>query len=265
MSIRGKVTWLSTTVILLSLGGAITGLFLFGSSTRERAQGQVLDLTLTVTPEKTQLLLGEPLKIKLTVSNNTSKEATGIFPLDYRHNNIQVDLSPDGGQTIQVYTSPLMRWARTALMPPPPPLTLQQGGKTEGEVFVSFNVETKGLAFPKAGKFWFRMKVGVIVDFGKPTEKSELLESGWIAIEVLEPTQDQDKKALQFTQEKKLERFLTPEAPYAFEEADDQNEIVRQLKALLEKFPNSAYAPYAKLGLDAICKGREQELLACKG
>lgn len=264
MFIRKKVMGLFATVILLGSGGAITGLFLFGSALREHAQGQVPDLTLTVTPEKTQPLLGEPLKVRLTVRNNTSKEIIGIFPLAYRYDSIQVDISPDGGQTIQVYTSPIMRWARTVLMAPPPPVTLQPQGTIEGEVFISFNVETNGLAFPKTGKFWFRMKVGVLVDLWKPTEKVELLESGWIAIEVLEPTQDQDKKAFQFIQEKKLERFLTPEAPFAVEKGDDQNEIVRQLKALLEKFPNSTYAPYAKLGLEAMCKWREQELPACQ-
>jgi hypothetical protein len=226
-------------------------------------------LSFTIKAEKTQLLLGEPLKVHLIVQNNTTREITGIFPLDYIYNNFQVDLSSDGGQTTQPYISPLMRMARTIDTPHPLPVTLPPQGKVEGSVFISFNTETNDFAFPKPGRFWFLMKVWVIVDFGELNDKGEILliehhqESGWVAIEVVEPAQEQDKKALQFIREKKLERFLTPEASSAVEVGEDPNEIVKQLRAFLEQFPDSTYAPYVQLGLEAICQGRREELPAC--
>jgi hypothetical protein len=83
-------------------------------------------------------------------------------------------------------------------------------------------------------------------------------------VEVTQPVSEKDKEALQFLVEHHLKADLTPEARMASPpEGKTTNDEVLLLQEFLKKFEESTYAPYVRLGLEAICRGREQELPAC--
>ncbi|MFQ6029973.1 MAG: hypothetical protein ACE5Q6_21070, partial [Dehalococcoidia bacterium] len=78
-SVSLKNYWLPLGwLLILSTLTIGCGSFGFLSSNQVEAQEE---LALTVTPEKSQLLVGEPLKLQLEVSNSSSESVTGELDL----------------------------------------------------------------------------------------------------------------------------------------------------------------------------------------
>jgi hypothetical protein len=70
---------------------------------------------------------------------------------------------------------------------------------------------------------------------------------------------------LQFIIDHQLQAYLTAEARLISPpEGKTVNDQVLLLQEFLKKFEGSTYAPYVQLGLEAICRGREQEFPACQ-
>jgi hypothetical protein len=211
-------------------------------------------LSFTIKAEKTKLLVGEPLKLKMRVRNETKDELKLEFHLGFGCTNaLGAVISSDGGKTFQPYTSMAMLIGQYKLCLAPP-FALKSGEEHKGEEFISFHVvslDQRDFAFPKAGKYQIKMTL-------VPRPLLVVLESNVIEIEVVEP-EGKDKEALQFIVDNQLKPFLTPEARF-FPVTD---EVVQKLQEFLEKFPDSPYAPYVQLGLEGICQGHREELPAC--
>jgi len=206
-------------------------------------------------------LVGEPLKLKMRVRNETKDELKLEFHLGFGCTNaLGAVISSDGGKTFQPYTSMAMLIGQYKLCLAPP-FALKSGEEHKGEEFIGFHVVsfevTKGklegdFAFPKAGKYQIKVTL-----FPRPLPG--ILESNVIEMEVVEP-EGQDKEALQFIVDNQLKPFLTPEATF-FPVTD---ETVQKLQEFLEEFEGSTYAPYVKLGLEAICWELREQLPSCQ-
>ena len=218
-------------------------------------QSPASQLSFTIMAEKAKLLVGEPLKLTMQVRNETKDALQLWFSLSFGcAHDLSVGISSDGGKTFQPYTSMAMLNAQEKLCVPAP-FTLKPGEERKGEEFISFHVasfdpatKVEGdFAFPKAGKYQIKMTL-------TPRPLPGVLESNIIEVEVVEP-EGKDKEALAFIVDNQLKPFLTPEAEL-FPVTD---ETVQKLQEFLEKFPESTYAPYVRLGLEAICKVSREE------
>lgn len=226
-----------------------------------QAQSQPPQLSFTIKAEKGKLLIGEPLKIQMVVRNETKGDLQLEFSLSFNcPNDIGVAISSDGGKTFQPYTSMAMRNAQEKFCERPY-FTLKPDEEQKGEEFIGFHVASfdpmtnkleGDFAFPKAGKYQLKMTLA-------PRPLPGIVESNVIEVEVVEP-EGKDKEALQFLVDNQLKPFLTPEA-VLFPVTD---ETVKKLQQFLEKFPDSAYAPYVKLGLEEICRQLREQLPACQ-
>lgn len=229
---------------------------------RGRAQSQPPQLSFTIKAVKGKLLVGEPLKIQMSVRNETKDDLQQLqFSLSFGcANDLNVAISSDGGKTFQSYTSMAMLNAQEKLCVVGP-FTLKPGEERKGEEFIGFHVASfdpttnkleGDFAFPKAGKYQLKMTLA-------PRPLPGAVESNVIEIEVVEP-EGKDKEALQFLVDNQLKPFLTPEA-VLFHVTD---ETVQKLQQFLEKYQESIYAPYVQLGLDAICRELREQLPACQ-
>ncbi len=228
---------------------------------RGQAQSQASQLSFAIKPDKTQLLVGEPLKIQMVVRNEAQDDLKLQFHLGFGcTNDLSAAISNDGGKTFQPYISmaTLIGQRELCLVPP---FALKSGEERKGEEFIGFHVASLDpttnklegdFAFPKAGKYQLKMAL-------TPRPLTGVLESNVVEVEVVEP-QGKDKEALQFIVDNQLKPFLTPEA-VLFPVTD---ETVQKLQDFLEKFKESTYAPYVQVGLDAICRELREQLPACQ-
>ncbi|MCL6641859.1 MAG: hypothetical protein K6T71_00840 [Candidatus Bipolaricaulota bacterium] len=242
---------------------------------RGPVQPPVPQLSFTLKAEKDKLLVGEPLKIQMRVRNETKNDLKLQTQFGFGVlNTLSATISSDGGKTFQPYTSRAM----LSLVGQPEfftvtSLTLEAGEKWKEEEFIGFHVASFDMmtgklegdfAFSQAGKYQIKMTLRSypfveISGQSYPLYDKEILsESNIVEVKVVEP-KGKDKEALQFIVDNQLKPFLTPEA-WRLPVID---ETVQKLQQFLEQFPESTYAPYVKLGLEAICKGRREELPAC--
>lgn len=203
--------------------------------------------------EKKQFLLGEPIRLQLALRNISQDPQTGTFYLEFGTNTLHVFIAK-GESTFALYMPKSLKIAQRQDIVLSP-ITLQPQEKREVVEFVSFDVNSDDFALPTAGRY--RLKA---LHFFAIPDLNKAVESNVIEVEVVEP-EGKDKEALQFIVDNKFKPFLTPEAGLFRVE----NETVVQLKAFVEeKFPDSTYAPYVKLGLEAICKTQRERLPACQ-
>lgn len=247
------------TVLAILLALVAAAALRWGVSRWQSQPKAPLELSLSVSKES--FLVGEPVKIQMQVRNETKDELKLQFHLGFGcTNDLSAAISSDEGKTFQPYTSmaTLIGQREFCLVPP---FTLKSGEERKGEEFISFHVvsvdfmtnKVEGdFAFPKAGKYQVKMTL-------TPRPLTGILESNVVEVEVVEP-EGKDNEALQFIVGHQLKPFLTPEARL-FPVTD---ETVQKLQEFLEQFKGSTYAPYVQLGLEAICRGREQEFPACQ-
>jgi hypothetical protein len=223
------------------------------------SQEQKQPLELSIATDKTKVLVGEPVQLKLKLKNNSDKDLTGVFYLTFLSGTLHVLITPVG-QPEFLYWPASLQMAETAEIPLRL-VTLKAGEEVEGKEFISYDVKKKDFALPAAGKYQLRAE-----QFFDPDDLSKKVESQGIAVEVVDPQSQEDKDALQFIVDKQLKADLTPEASLVPPlEGRTVNDEVQLLQEFLKKFPTSTYVPYVLAGLNAICQGRAQELPACSG
>jgi hypothetical protein len=247
------------TVLAILLALVAAAALRWGVSRWQSQPTAPLELSLSVS--KKSFLIGEPVKIQMQVRNETKDELKLQFRLGFGcANDLIAAISSDGGKTFQPYTSmaTLIGQREFCLVPP---FTLKSGEERKGEEFIGFHVvsvdfmtnKVEGdFAFPKAGKYQVKMTL-------TPRPLTGILESNVVEVEVVEP-EGKDKEALQFIVDNQLKPFLTPEAVLF----PVENETIQKLQQFLEKFTDGAYAPYVKVGLEAICRERREQLPACQ-
>lgn len=217
-------------------------------------------LVLTITAvdlagkSKATFLLGEPVQLLFHLENQSDQDVTGDFWLGYDFNRLRLFLKKEG-QDFGQYVSPKMDEAKTAKTGSGLVTLKAKGGSIEMNEFISFNVLTQDFAFPEGDK-----KYQIRAQFFYQGHQKQLTSDEIEIIVALPASGSEDETALKFLIDNKLKPFLTPEAPIS----SHDNDTVLKLQEFLKKFEKSTYAPYAKLGLEAMCKGREQELAACQ-
>lgn len=251
--------WLSWLLVTLSvvLALVVVGSTRIRSEAAQDASGEPLELVITAGQDK--VLIGEPVQLKLQLTNKSNKDLMGTFYLTFELGTLHVLITPPGQPEFLYWPASLQK-AETSDFPLRP-ITLKAGEKLEGKEFVSYDVKKKDFALPAAGKYQLRAEL-----FYDSDDSSKKVASKGITVEVVDPESKEDKEALQFIVDRELKAYLTPEAslipPPAGKTVNDQ---VQLLQEFLKKFPNSTYVPYVLAGLNAICRGRAQELPACTG
>lgn len=246
---------------LFGVGILALGLFiwlLWGGASRLVSQQEQPKLELTITSsdlqgQKQRFLIGEPIQLRLTLRNLSKEPQTGTFNIKFGSATLHVFIAKKG-DAFTLYMPQSLRIANRADIGHAL-ITLQPGKKLEEIEFVSFDVNANDFAMPTVGHYQLKAR-----HFFAMPDLSKTVESNVIEVEVVEP-QGKDKEALQFIVDNKFKPFLTPEAKSFHVE----NETVVQLQAFAEeKFPDSTYAPYVKLGIEAICKTQRERLPACQ-
>src|SRR5258707_271144 len=120
-----------TFVCFVSLGIMLIGL----TSGRSQANAQgFASLKLEVSPEKARFVLGEPLTLKITLTNPTQSEITAYRTLDAEYGNIQVYLALPG-DTFKEYLGP--HWGVSERRPKAGPIA--PGESVYGEITLLFH------------------------------------------------------------------------------------------------------------------------------
>jgi hypothetical protein len=214
-------------------------------------------LELTITAAKHKVLLGEPVTIKLLVTNKSDKDVLGLFYLSFETETLHILIAPPGESEFTLYYPVSLQIAERkdkALRP----IMLKAGETREAGEFVSYDVKRSDFALPIVGKY--KLKA---VHFFDSRDFNKKVESNVIEVEVVQPESKEDKEALQFIIDHQLQAYLTAEARLISPpEGKTVNDQVQLLQEFLKKFEGSTYAPYVRLGLEAIC--REQEFPACQ-
>ncbi len=240
---------LALALLLWLVGGGTPRLL----SQQEQPKLELTIMSSDLQGQKQRFLVGEPIQLRLTLHNVSKEPQTGTFSLQFRAATLHVFIAKER-DAFTLYMPQSLRIASRADIVHTL-ITLQPGEKLEEIEFVSFDVNANDFAMPTVGHYQLKA-----VHFFAIPDLSKTVESNVIAVEVVEP-EGKDKEALQFIVDNKFKPFLTPEAGSFRVE----NETVVQLKAFVEeKFPDSTYAPYVKLGLEAICKTQRERLPACQ-
>ncbi len=245
------------TVALVMLLGLLlspkTSLF----SQPEQPKLELVIISQDLQGAKAKFLLGEPIRLHLSLRNVSKEPQTGAFYLSLDTNTLYVFIAQGDGP-FELYVPQSLAVARVAEIALKP-ITLQPGEKREGFEFISYDADKKDFAMLAQGKYRIKAELRF------STDRSQKLESNVIEVEVVQSESQEDKEALQFIIDKQLKAYLTPEARLIpAPEGKTVNDQVQLLQEFLKKFEKSTYAPYVKLALAAICQGREQELPACK-
>ena len=187
-------------------------------------------LVFSITPEKSQLLLGEPLRLQLRVENPSSSPVSGVFQFTFNSGILFLFTAPEGAE-FQRFFSQLAPLRSDATITSD---TLEPGGVVEGSLTVSYGVSTSDWIFPTSGSY--QLKATLIID---PLDFEQALESEVVTVAVVDPT-GADADALAFILANNLKPFLTTEA----EGFLGLEEAVPKLGELLDTFPTSTYQPY---------------------
>lgn len=239
---------------LLIVGSLALALMLFLGINILKVSSQVSgeNLEFIIVPEKGSFLVGEPVKVKFKLINKSDKALTGDFHLRFGFERLKLWIAPSD-DPFRVYTSIVMKIAAVERRTSPKPVTLQPGEALETSEFVAFDVTQDQLAFPTAGVYKLKAK-----HFFDAQDLNKKVESNVAEISVSHPI-GKEQEALKFLLENKLERFLTLEGKFF----DFDNNTVRKLKEFIKAFPDSAFIPYAQVGLGALCEERP-DLQACQ-
>lgn len=196
-------------------------------------------LSLTLATDKTTVLVGEPVRIRLRLENRGMTEVSGDFHLAYALDRVRILIAQDGGDFQPYRSRALALAARTKTTAEP--VTIAPGAAVEALEFVSFDVAHADFAFPTAGNY--RLRAFLLYD-----HYSQQLESNTVALSIVEPV-GANRDALAFLRANDLEYLLTPEGSLFPMNAA----ALHQLKMFIDTFPGSAYAAYAQEAFDAIC------------
>ncbi len=202
--------------------------------------GAPADLQLVLEAEKTTLVVGEPLEIRLRVTNRGNEPVAGDFFPSFELDRVRLSIAKDGGETLPL-VSKTLAIARTKKTLSDP-VTLPPGGAVEATETIGFDVNRGAPAFGEPGRYQLRATLFY-------ENYARELSSNPLAVEVEEP-RGIDAQAWQFVQVTGLAAFLGPEARlFPVTEA-----IVSRLRELATRFEGSRYAPFAEVGLESICR-----------
>lgn len=255
MQVR-SIWLLAALSIVLGLGGLYLVMRSGLDHSTQATAAEELELAILV--DEPQLLVGQPLQLKIRLINKSQKDLTGPFHLSFKGGRLHL-LIASPGQPFTLYFPASLQQAQTqdrVLRH----ITLKAGKELTSKEFVSYDVKTQDFAFPKAGDY--RLKALLFFD---PKDPKKQLGSNEIKVTITEP-QEKEKEALQFIVDNQLKPYLTPESRLIPPPTGKTvNDLVKLLREFPTKFPESAYGPYVLVGLAALCQGRQQELPACAG
>jgi len=199
---------------------------------------QLATLEFTISTDKTNYLLGEPVPVELKLKNiSPDVVETNLFP-PYELGLIKIIVTDSDGEVTE-YMSEKMTVGATALFELPL-ITLNPGESSTVIEFLSFDLLTGNLVFPIPGNY-------VIQAFLMAEE--EILESNIVNINVM-AVSGTDADALVFLGDNNLLKFLTPEIEFA-SESFDQN-LINKANEFLDEFPTNVYQGFVQNGLDSI-------------
>lgn len=144
-------------------------------------------------------VVGEPIPITFSYENATDDSVEMRYPLDYEWGLDVVITRPDGQKFN--YVSPAHAFAATALRANPERKTLQPGEAVTTERFVSYQVPLSDFALVATGAYTLEARF--------PYEQG--VYSNPVNVTVREP-EGNDRQALIYIKDKKLEALLTPDA-----------------------------------------------------
>jgi hypothetical protein len=210
------------------------------------AQSTAAQLRLSLVSPKRQYVLGEPVKLQVTLVNTSAAPLELLGLLAPRFGSLILGISDDN-KTFKSYSGPGWGVADTYAKP-----TQLQAGQQIGQEFtVLWNHPIPGardylagdFAFPEAITYWLRVQLSDQVPVGP---------SNIVQISVGNPTGDDAAIWETMKADPKIAYYMqTPRT-------DIEPSYKSQLEALRNKYPNSSYAPYLREALEKLAGGNRR-------
>lgn len=198
------------------------------------ASGEFDQLEFSISTDRTQYVLGEPIKLNFSLTNHGAQDLLNDFYLTFDFDRLSINVSVNGRE-FEPYQSKAMQIA-SRKKKGRNPILLRSGETIQSFELISLNVLTNDFAAPKPGDH--SIKAGLIFD-----HYETFLESNVVQVSVMEPS-GEDAAALAFIESAGLQWALTPERRLFPESLDAA--MAQGIQELLNGFPNSVYRGYAQ-------------------
>lgn len=237
--------------LLLVLG--LTMSLLVPGSLEEKQLAGTEPLTLTLKSvnlsarkEQKEFLIGEPVKISLTLENTSGKEVKVLAGLKFGSGKMAAYIAAEDGP-FEPYSSIGSVRASFANITVPV-VTLKHGEQLKDTDFIYYDLVKDSFAFPEAKRYKLRMDY-----WYDPEDSTKKIASNIIEISVKAPESKADQEALQFIKENKLAPYLAPEGKGFPTSKEEHKQAKKKLRELRREFQASTYRRYATLSLVALC------------
>lgn len=197
--------------------------------------------TVVITPAKTAVIVGEPLSVRVALSNpGTESTTVNVHPsIGFQGLSFSV---AQGVGAFRPYVAPTVRAGGLQGLELSP-VTLAPGQTIERDVVLFFNLFQQDFPFPAAGAFKLRATL-----FTTPGDAATGINSNTVDITASNAT-GTAATALDFLRTHSLGPLLTAAAVYELESRFK----VAEMKSFVDTYPSTPYTPFVQEAFDATC------------
>ena len=196
----------------------------------------------TITPAKTAVVAGEPLPVKVEMSNPGAESTTVNVHPSVGFQGLAFSIA-QGGAPFRPYAPPSVRAGGLTDLEVSP-VTLAPGQKIERTVTLFFNLLAQDFPFPAAGAFSVKATL-----YTTPGNAATGVDSNTAAITVSAPA-GASASAFASLRARELGPLLTAAAVYVL----DARFKAADMKQFLADFPATPYTPFVQEAFDATCQ-----------